>query len=125
VDGAKRSREVAIETVARFFGGVSGNWAIVGRMEQAGDITRCKIRRCCVNDMSRFHLRIGDYFTFEEVAATGLPATQANQSAAIKIIEKLTEDDSLKSAFECSKSDKFLNKHSTVVRHEQKEFKQK
>ena len=55
--------------------------------------------------MSRFDLRIGDYFTFKEVAAN---TTQANQSTAIKIIEKLTEDESLRSAFECSKSDRFL-----------------
>ena len=110
--GTKRSAEVAIETVARFFGGVSGSWAIVGRMEQAGDVSRCKIRRCCVSDLSRFDLRIGDFFTFEEVAAN---ATQGNQSTAIKIIEKITEDESLRSAFESSKSDKFFLGNEEIV----------
>ena len=99
-DTAKRLR-ISKENVARFFGGVTGTWAIVGCIENCNKVDeRVKIRRAQIVDMSKFKLNVLDLIHYEE-ESTG----PGNYAKKLKIVEVLPNSEEFDAVYGNPKSD--------------------
>jgi len=109
---SKRGR-VSKENVARFYGGASGTWAVVGCVESIGkNDERVKIRRVQLFDLAKVKLNVMDFFLYEEEVG---PANTAKKLKVTEVLSKSPELKDVESAFASPKSDQYIGSNEVTV----------